>query len=119
MAIKNEGEKDVLATMLLTNHLYNTSANKSNAYNLIVKSNKPADVKMKAILKSQYEKLMDDCIVNAEKVERFYENVSNKTNVQKANYRKALTYLEDLYSSKKNTAKAAEYQKKIAGSEKL
>jgi hypothetical protein len=118
IAIKNEGEKDVLATMLLTNHLYNTSAIKINLSN-IIKGNKPADIKQKSLLKSQSNKLMDDCIVYAERVESFYTNLSNKTPIQKANLKKVLNYLEDIYGLKKNAAKLAEYQKKNASFEKL
>lgn len=118
MAIKNEGDKDVLATILLTNHLYNTSAIKINLSDLI-KGNKPADLKQKAILKSQSNKLMDDCIVYAEKVESFYNNLSNKTPTQKANLKKVLNYLEDIYGLKKNAAKLAEYQKKNVSFDKL
>lgn len=118
MAIKNEGDKDVLATMLLTNHLYNTSAIKINLSN-VIKGNKPADVKQKAILKSQSDKLMDDCIVYAERVESFYTNLSNKTPIQKANLKKVFNYLEDIYGLKKNAAKLAEYQKKNTSFEKF
>ncbi len=118
IAIKNEGEKDVLATMLLTNHLYNTSAIKINLSN-IIKGNKPADIKQKSLLKSQSNKLMDDCIVYAERVESFYTNLSNKTPIQKANLKKVLNYLEDIYGLKKNAAKLAEYQKKNTSFEKL
>jgi hypothetical protein len=118
IAIKNEGEKDVLATMLLTNHLYNTSAIKINLSN-IIKGNKPADIKQKSLLKSQSNKLMDDCIIYAERVESFYTNLSNKTPIQKANLKKVLNYLEDIYGLKKNAAKLAEYQKKNASFEKL
>ena len=118
MAIKNEDSKDVLAAVLLTNHLYNTSAIKLNLSNLI-KGTKPTDLKQKVTLKSQSDKLMDDCIVYAERVESFYTNLSNKTPVQKANLKKALNYLEDIYGLKKNSVKSAEYQKKNASFEKF
>jgi len=118
MAIKNEDNKDVLATVLLSNHLYNTSAIKLNLSNLI-KGNKPADLKQKSALKSQSDKLMDDCIVYAERVESFYTNLSNKTPVQRANLKKALNYLEDIYGLKKNATKSAEYQKKNTSFEKF
>ena len=85
----------------------------------MIKSTKPDDVKRKSELKAAANKSMDECIIYAVNVERFFEAIPNKTPIQKANYKIALGYLSDIYSLKKNPVKAAEYEKKNAAADKL
>ncbi len=117
-AIANESKTDITATVLMCNHLFNYAADELNASNMI-KSTKPEDVKKKAALKAIANKTMDECIVYAETAMKFYEGLSSRTPIQKANYKIVLGYLSDIYSVKKNTAKAAEYEKKNAAADKL
>jgi hypothetical protein len=62
---------------------------------------------------------MNLCISYAEKAVKYYEAIPSKTQMQKANYKITLGYLSDIYSIKKNPAKAAEYDKKNAAADKL
>ena len=117
-AIANESKDDITATILLTNHLYNMSADKLNASN-VIKSTKADDVKKKAGLKSEANKYMDDCIYYGEIAIKFYEGLASRTAIQKANYKILLSNLSDLYSIKKNPAKATEYENKNKAAEKL
>ena len=117
-AIDNEEKTDITATSLMANHLYNMSADMLNTSNMI-KSTKPDDVKRKSELKAAANKSMDECIIYAVNVERFFEAIPNKTPIQKANYKIALGYLSDIYSLKKNPVKIAEYEKKKAAADKL
>ncbi len=117
-AIDNESAEDVLATVLMSNHLFNMSADVLNASNLI-KSTKPDEVKKKNELKAQAHKTMDDCLVYSDKAVKFYEGLSNKTAIQKANYKILLGYMIDIYSLKNNKVKMAEYEKKNASADKL
>lgn len=109
---------DITATMLLTNHLYNYSADQLNAANMI-KSTKPEDLKNKNAIKASANNSMDECISYAEKAVKYYEDISSKTPIQKANYKIVLGYLSDIYSIKKNRVKADEYDKKNHAADKL
>jgi hypothetical protein len=109
-------EKENEATMLMTNHLYNSSADLLNASNAI-KSTKPEDVKKKNELKTQAGKMMDECITYAEKGIAYYEGLPSMKPAQKANYKISLGYLADLYSIKNNPKKSAEYQAKNKASD--
>lgn len=117
-AIANEPKEDITATVLICNHLYNQSSDLLNSAS-VIKSNKPEDIKVKNAIKSKAGLLMDDCIKYAENAERFYQGLSTKTSMQKANFKIILGYLNDLYSVKKNAVKAAEYEKKLSSVEKL
>ena len=117
-AIANESKDDITATILLTNHLYNMSADKLNASN-VIKSTKPDDIKKKAGLKSEANKYMDDCIYYGEIAIKFYEALASRTGIQKANYKILLNNLSDLYSIKKNPVKATEFDNKNKAAEKL
>lgn len=111
-------EKDNEATMLMTNHLFNTAADLLNASNTI-KSTKPEEVKKKNEYKAQSNKFMDECITYSESAMKYYEGLGDMKPVQKANYKIVLGYLSDIYSIKNNAKKAAEYEAKNKAADKL
>ncbi len=117
-AIANEDKADITATMLMSNHLYNMSADLFNSANMI-KSTKPEDVKKKNDMKAVANKSMDECITYSELALKYYEAIPSKTPIQKANYKIVLGYMADIYGLKKNPVKAAEYEKKSAAADKL
>ncbi len=117
-AITNESKEDITATVLICNHLYNQSSDILNSAGLI-KSNKPEDIKTKNAIKTKANILMDECIKYAEIAEQFYQNKTNKTAIQKANYKIILGYLNDMYTVKKNVTKASEYENKLSSIDKL
>lgn len=100
------------ATVLMANHLYNMAIDYNNAASLI-KGTKPEDVKKKAELKSMYNKKMDECIVYSEQAVKYYDpRVASLKPAQKANYKIILDYLSELYKTKGDAKKSAEYDKK-------
>ncbi len=109
---------DNTANVLMCNHLYNMSSELVNATNAI-KVPKGDDIKKKSDLKAASNRAMDECISYSEMAVKYFESISNKTNLQKANYKIVLGYLSDIYTLKKNPAKAAEYEKKYAAADKL
>lgn len=111
-------EKENEATTLMNNHLFNMAADLLAASNAI-KGNKPDDVKKKADLKAQSNKVMDECITYAESSLAYYESLPTMKPVQKANYKIVLGYLSDIYSIKNNAKKAAEYEAKNKAADKL
>lgn len=117
-AINNEPNEEKTATTLMTNHLYNMSADLINTSNTI-KGTKPEDIKKKSDLKLLANKTMDDCIVYCDQMVKYYEAIPAKTAIQKANYKIVLGYLSDMYNLKKNPVKAAEYDKKNAAADKM
>ena len=116
IAINNEKESE--ATVLMTNHLFNMSADLLNGSNAI-KSTKPEDVKKKTELKALANKTMDECIVYAEKASGYFAALPTLKPVQKANYKIVLGYLYDIYTLKNNTKKANEYDAKGRAVDKL
>jgi hypothetical protein len=117
-AINNESNGEKTAATLMTNHLYNMAAeliDKSNA----IKGAKSEDLKKKTDLKSLANKTMDECIVYCDQMVKFYEAISSKSAIQKANYKIILGYLSDMYNLKKNPVKAAEYDKKNAAADRM
>ena len=117
-AIDNEEKTDVSASMLMANHLFNMSADMINASKKVV-GKKPEDLKKKTELKSMADKSMNECITYSEKLINYFEAISSKTPIQKANYKIVLGYLSDIYFQKNNPTKAAEYDKKNAAADKL
>lgn len=110
-AIANDKEID--ATVLMVNHLFNYAADYSAAATAI-KSTKPEDVKKKAALKSLSVKKMDECIPYAETAIKYYESQPTLKASQKASFQNILGYMSDMYSAKGDPKKSAEYDKKKA-----
>jgi len=117
-AIANENKVEITATMLMCNHLYNLASDFWNNADKI-KGPKPEDLKRKANLKAAANKPMDECIQYGEIAVKFFESKSTKSDLDKANYKIVLGYMSDIYSLKKNTVKAAEYEKKNAAADRL
>jgi hypothetical protein len=115
MAIEKD---DITANVLMCNHLYNMSSELVNATNAI-KAPKGDDIKKKNDLKAASNRAMDECIAYSEMAVKFFESNTSKSDLQKANYKIVLGYLSDIYTLKKNPAKAAEYEKKYAAADKL
>lgn len=106
-------DKGIDGVALMANHTYNIASDAVAAVNL-VKGTKPEDVKRKNELKAASNKKMDECIVYADQVAKFYEGKTDLKPKQVANYKIVLGYLSDIYSLKGDARKAAEYEKKKA-----
>lgn len=106
-------DKGIEGVALMANHTYNIASDAVTAVNL-VKGTKPEDVKRKNELKAASNKKMDECIVYADQVAKFYEGKTDLKPKQVANYKIVLGYLSDIYNLKGDAKKAAEYEKKKA-----
>lgn len=111
-AIANDKGND--ATVLFTKHLYNLSSDLSIAANM-VKGTKPEDVKKKADLVAKTNQIMDEFLINAEKAILYFDAQPKLKGAQKGSYAEMLLSMVEVYNYKKNTAKAAELQKKKDG----
>lgn len=107
-------DKGIDATVLMANHTYNMASDAVSAASM-VKGAKPEDIKKKNELKAISNRKMDDCIVYAEQVAKFYENMPDLKTKQSANFKIVLGYLTDIYNLKGDAKKSAEYDKKRAG----
>jgi hypothetical protein len=110
-AIAND--KGIDADILMVNHLYNWAADYSTNASM-VKGNKPDDVKKKAELKASSIKKMDECIPYAETALKYYDAQPTLKATQKAAFQNVLQFLSDMYNTKGDAKKAAEYDKKKA-----
>ena len=106
------------ATILMVNHLFNTSADMLDAAN-IIKSTKPDDVKRKAEMKASANAKMDETISYADKAVKYFESRPSLKPIQKANYKIMLDHLSEMYGVKNNPKKAAEYDAKNKAADKL
>lgn len=104
------------ANMLLTNHLYNSAADYSQAASLIKEGKlaKPADLKKKQLLNKLAMAKMDEVIPYAETAISFFGAKTTLKNSQKVNYRLVVGYLAEIYKIKANVAKAAQYEKLLS-----
>lgn len=110
-AIAND--KGIDATVLMTKHLYNVSSDLSIAANL-VKGPKPEDLKKKAALVAETNKKMDEFLSYGQQVAAYFAAQPTLKPIQKATYQELLSNMSEVYNYKKNTAKAAEMDKKRA-----
>lgn len=108
-AIANDKGND--ATMLMTNHLFNSASDLSIAASMI-KGAKPEDVKKRKELTAASNKLMDEFIPYGEAAIKYFEAQPTLKPEQKAKYRIVLVNMSDVYNAKKDPKKAAEYDKK-------
>jgi hypothetical protein len=111
-------DKGVDARMLMTRHLYNDAYDYQDSSKK-VKGVKPADLKKKADLKALFLKRIDDCIPYAESSVSYFAALPTLKPVQKANYKIVLDLLSQMYGTKNDLKKAAEYDKKKAEVEKM
>jgi hypothetical protein len=111
-------DKGVDARMLMTRHLYNDAYDYQDSSKKI-KGVKPADLKKKADLKALFLKRIDDCIPYAESAVAYFAALPTLKPVQKANYKIVLDLLSQMYGTKNDLKKAAEYDKKKAEVDKM
>ncbi len=111
-AINNDKGTD--AKMLMTRHLYNAAYDYQDSSKKI-KGVKPEDIKKRNEAKALFLKKIDECIPYAEGVTGYYAAMATLKPVQKANYKIVLDLLSQMYSTKGDLKKAAEYDKKKAG----
>jgi hypothetical protein len=111
-------DKGVDARMLMTRHLYNDAYDYQDSSKKI-KGVKPADLKKKADLKALFLKRIDDCIPYAESSVSYFAGLPTLKPIQKANYKIVLDLLSQMYGTKNDLKKAAEYDKKKAEVEKM
>ena len=105
-------DEGIDATVLMSNHFYNMAADESDAITAI-KGNKPEDVANKKAARERMMKYLDQCIPYADAVVKYYDSQTEKlTGLQKANQRIAINHLSDIYSTKGDDKKAAEYDAK-------
>ena len=109
-AIANDNTADLEGTGLLANHLYNWAADYSSAAALI-KGTKPEDIKKKKALNALANAKMDEAIIPSDKMVQHYVSLPTLTGRQKVNYQQFLNYLSDIYITRANPKKAAEYDK--------
>lgn len=110
-AINNDKGTD--AKMLMTRHLYNAAYDYQDSSKKI-KGVKPEDIKKRNEAKALFLKKIDECIPYAEGVTGYYAAMATLKPVQKANYKIVLDLLSQMYSTKGDLKKAAEYDKKKA-----
>lgn len=112
IAIKSTSE----ANFLMTNFLYNNSIDLSEEARKI-KGPKPADLKKKKDIEAASTKAMNEAIPYAEKVVSLFADIQKPKGSEKINYKQSLVILKNIYDVKKDTAKAAMYDKKIKETE--
>jgi hypothetical protein len=111
-------DKGIDAKMLMTRHLYNAAYDYQDSSKSI-KGAKPADVKKRNDLKAQFLKSVDDAIPYGVAVADYFAALPTLKPVQKANYKNMLDIVSQLYSTKGDVKKSAEYDKKKAAVEKM
>ena len=106
-----ENDKGIDATVLMTKHLYNASSDLSVEVNK-VKGTKPEDVKKKADLTAETKAAMAEFLTYTDKVAAYYDAQPTLKPIDKAKYKEMLTNVSEVQNYLKNTAKAAEADKK-------
>jgi hypothetical protein len=104
-------DKGIDAKMLMTRHLYNAAYDYQDSSKKI-KGAKPEDVKKRNDVKALYMKKMDECIPYAESVVTYYAEQPSLKPIQKSNYKIVLDILSQMYATKGDLKKSAEYDKK-------
>jgi len=110
-------DKSIDATILMSNHLYNIASDYSSDL-LMLKGNKPEDIKKRNELKSLTNKAMDDFIPYGDAVLNYYDAQPSLKPAQKANYRTVAQNMSEVYNYKVDTSKAAQYDKKRSAPDK-
>jgi hypothetical protein len=106
-------DKGIDAKTLMTRHLYNAAYDYQDSSKKI-KGVKPEDVKKRADAKAMFLKKIDECIPYAEGVTDYYAAMATLKPIQKANYKIILDLLSQMYATKGDLKKSAEYDKKKA-----
>ena len=103
-------DKEIDATILMSNHLFNAAADNQIAASLIT-GKSAEDVKKKKELTDEAMKYMDAFIPYAEKILKYFDGLPTLKAIQKANRINTLTNLSEVYAVKGNKAKSEEYEK--------
>ncbi len=111
-------DKGIDAKMLMTRHLYNAAYDYQDSSKSI-KGVKPADIKKKNDYKALFLKNVDDAIPYGAAVADYFAALPALKPVQKANYKNMLDIISQLYATKGDLKKSAEYDKKKAGIDKM
>jgi hypothetical protein len=106
-------DKGIDAKMLMTRHLYNAAYDYQDSSKSI-KGAKPADVKKRNDYKTLFLKNVDEAIPYGAGVVDYFAALPALKPVQKANYKNMLDILSQLYATKGDLKKSAEYDKKKA-----
>jgi hypothetical protein len=104
-------DKGIDAKMLMTRHLYNAAYDYQDSSKSI-KGVKPADIKKKNDYKALFLKNVDEAIPYGVSVADYFAALPSLKPVQKANYKNMLDIVSQLYATKGDLKKSAEYDKK-------
>jgi tetratricopeptide (TPR) repeat protein len=111
-----DNKATVEANFLAANYLYNNSIDISEEARKI-KGPKPEDLKKKKALEAESLQNLDQAIPYAQAVLDLFPSIAKPKASEKANYRQALSILKNAYDIKKDTAKAAQYDKMLKEAE--
>jgi hypothetical protein len=98
------------ANFLMATSLYNNSFDISDEARKI-KSVKPEDVKKKKAMDAESLKALDEAIPYGETAVTLFAGLKKTSNTDKANYKRLVNLMKNIYEVKKNPAKTAEYDK--------
>lgn len=111
-------DKGIDATVLMANVMFNSFADIINE-SILIKGNKPDDIKKKADLKARANAKVDEGIPYAENAVKYFESQPKLKAMERANYKIMLDHLSEMYNAKGNKAKVAEYEAKNKAADKL
>lgn len=97
------------ANFVMAVSVYNGSFDLTDEANKI-KGTKPEDVKKKKALQAESMQALTDALPYGEAANAAYTAIAKPSGTEKANHRKLLTIIKNIYEVKKNTAKVAEYE---------
>jgi hypothetical protein len=106
-------DKGIDGKMLMTRHLYNAAYDYQDSSKSI-KGAKPADIKKRNDYKALFLKNVDEAIPYGLAVADYFAALPTLKPVQKANYKNMLDIVSQLYATKGDLKKSAEYDKKKA-----
>ena len=102
--------KSAEAYYLMVQHISNQIYDMQETNRAIAKSTKPEDVKKRAATTAAINKKYDEQAGYAEKAAALFAERTTLKNVEKANYKNLLNQLVNYHKSKKNDAKAKQYE---------
>ena len=109
-------KQTVEANFLMTNFLYNNSIDIADEARKI-KGAKPEDLKKRKALEAESTKVMNESIPFGEALVTAFEALPKPKGSEKVNYKQSLVILKNVYEVKKDAAKVAALEKKIAVAE--
>jgi hypothetical protein len=112
IALESTFEANFLTTVVLYNNSFDLGDEATK-----VKGVKPEDQKKKKALQADAQQALTDAIPFGENAVKSFSSLPKKSNTERGNYKKLVTILKNIFDVKKNTAKAAEYDKLIKEAE--